>query len=74
MSKGKRQQHKRAGRRSTPTQTGRVAPPAVVEAYGGWVVSGDGRTVVGQCRCGEAAVVDCPECGPQCQRCFIRGG
>ncbi len=46
----------------------------LVDAWGGWVVSGDGRTVVGSCACGEAAVADCPECGPQCQRCFLGGG
>jgi hypothetical protein len=45
-----------------------------VDAYGGWTVGGDGRTVVGVCACGEAAVTDCPVCGPQCQRCFIGGG
>jgi hypothetical protein len=30
--------------------------------------------VVGECGCGQAAVVDCPVCGPQCMRCFVEGG
>ncbi len=45
----------------------------VVDAGGGWVVAGDGRTVEGRCACGEPAAVDCPVCGPQCQGCYLRG-
>ncbi len=45
----------------------------LVDAGGGWVVAGDGKTVVGRCACGEAAVADCEVCGPQCQVCFLRG-
>jgi hypothetical protein len=45
----------------------------VVDAGGGWVVGGDGKTVEGRCACGEPAVADCEFCGPQCQGCFLRG-
>jgi hypothetical protein len=65
MSK-KRQQRKRPG-----PKRGVVGP---ADAYGGWVVAGDGRTVIGRCACGEPAVVDCPVCGPQCQSCFVGVG
>jgi hypothetical protein len=41
------------------------------DAYGGWKVAGDGRTVVGVCRCGQPAATDCAICGPQCLRCFM---
>jgi hypothetical protein len=45
----------------------------VVDAFGGWTVAGDGRSVTGVCACGAPAVADCAECGPQCQACFLEG-
>ncbi len=69
MSKRRGKQHVPAKKRSRFVE-GEVP----VDAYGCWTVGADGRTVVGVCACGEVAVVDCPVCGPQCQRCFIGGG
>jgi hypothetical protein len=64
-------------RRGTQHRRERARPEAAavgpVDAWGGWVAAGDGRTVTGRCSCGEVAVIDCPDCGPQCQRCFIGG-
>lgn len=67
MSKRRGKEHLRG--RGERQAAGRL--PA--DAYGGWTVAGDGRSVVGRCDCGEPAVVDCPVCGPQCQRCFMDG-
>ncbi len=67
----------RQERRRQEREEGRAIPPAgrrLVDGDLGWSVSGDGRTVVGVCECGEAATVDCPVCGPQCVRCFTEAG
>jgi len=69
MNRQERRRREREERRPIP-EGGRP----VVDAGFGWTVAGDGRTVEAQCECGEPAVVDCPVCGPQCQRCFIEGG
>ncbi len=68
MSKRRGKEHLRKGGRRD------AAGALPVDAYGGWSVAGDGRTVVGECACGEPAVTDCAVCGPQCQRCFTEGG
>jgi len=69
----KRQQGKRSTRAQVST-TPNSSKHAVVDAYGGWTVAASGSKVVGVCRCGESAVIDCPVCGPQCMGCFVRGG
>ena len=69
MNRHERRRKQRQERRPTPP-----AARAPVDAGFGWTVAGDGRTVVGVCECGEAATVDCPVCGPQCQQCFTEAG
>jgi len=34
----------------------------------------DDSLSVGPCACGEPSATVCPECGPQCLRCFMGGG
>jgi hypothetical protein len=60
-------------RKRKTQQSHRPRAAAAVDAWGGWTVAADGRTVVALCGCGEPAVADCPLCGPQCTSCFLRG-
>jgi len=69
MNRQERRRRQREERRPIPPTGRRLA-----EGDLGWSASGDGRTVVGVCDCGQPAVVDCPVCGPQCARCFTEAG